>query len=68
MKFRIYNRENRRALPASMAVVFDLLSDLREKGYNVLPYLTPTNSKWSAAELQANLVQIKKEKANMLAE
>ena len=40
---------------------------LREKGYNVLPCLLATNSK-SGAEMQANLVQIKKEKANMLAE
>ena len=40
---------------------------LREKGYNALPCLLATNSK-SGAEMQANLVQIKKEKANMLAE
>jgi len=40
---------------------------LREKGYNVLPCLLATNGK-KGAEMQANLVQIKKEKANILAE
>jgi len=40
---------------------------LREKGYSVLPCLLATNSK-GGAEMQANLVQIKKEKANILAE
>ena len=40
---------------------------LREKGYNVLPCLLATNGK-SGAEMQANLVQIKREKANMMAE
>ena len=40
---------------------------LREKGYNVLPCLLATNGK-SGEEMQANLVQIKKEKAKIFAE
>jgi len=40
---------------------------LREKGYSVLPCLLATNGK-KGAEMQANLVQIKKEKATNMAE
>jgi len=40
---------------------------LKEKGYNVLPCLLATNGK-SGEEMQANLVQIKKEKTKILAE
>jgi len=40
---------------------------LKEKGYNVLPCLLATNGK-KGAEMQANLIQIKKEKVNIMAE